>query len=189
MKLKFITTNKGKAEWAQKQLAKFGIETEQVSMDLFETRDFEVEKVARSKALYAQEHIQELFIVEDSGFCVQALNNFPGTQVKLLLGTFGIKGLLKLMSGIKNRSCLFQSCLVYSDKDKNIKSFIFEEKGTLSKAAKGTNLHNWSALLTVWTPEGSKKTAAEFNDSELEDYQKNPDNFIKLGEWLSQKKR
>ena len=86
-----------------------------VSLDLNEGRSLDIKeiaelKLAQAKALFPNERI----IVEDRGFFIPALNNFPEAFVKVFLNSIGAKGLLKAYGGngrqtskLCVRSCIF----------------------------------------------------------------------------------
>lgn len=170
MKIYFVTGNKGKFEWARRRLKNSGIELVQKELPVEESRDKDVEDVALFKANKVEKFTKVPFIVEDSGFCITALNNFPATHIKFVLGTIKLKGILKLMEGEKEREVIFKSALVFSYKRQK-KVFICNDVGVLAQEPKGETLHGFNELLQVFIPKGFDKTLAEMTDKEFENYE------------------
>lgn len=191
MKIYFITSNKGKFEWAKRRLKNSDIELEQKVLSIEESRDKNVEEVALFKANKAEEFIREPFIVEDSGFCITALNNFPTTHINFVLSTIGLKGIMKLMEGEKEREVIFKSALVFSYQ-KQKKLFVCNDIGTFSETQKGENLHGFNELLQVFVPQDFNKTLAEMTDKEFEDYEaliEDKDHYSQFLNWYKKEIR
>lgn len=62
-------------------------------------------------------------VVEDGGFCIEALNNFPGVYSKYILTTIGVDGLIKLMDKITNRRATFVSYTTFIDEHGTMHQF------------------------------------------------------------------
>ncbi len=190
MKIKFVTLNTGKFEWAQRRLQSSGIELLQEKLELDESQHVNVEEVARKKAESIKMKVEGPFIVEDSGFCIETLNNFPATHIKFALSTIGIEGILKLMSGEKNRKVNFKSALVYHNSGKeNI--FVCDDVGTLSEVSRGENLRGFNELFKIFIPTGFNKTLAEMSDEEFAAYEKGvekDDHYVKFARWFNENK-
>lgn len=187
MVIYFVTSNKGKFDWARRRLNNSEIQLKQKELSIEESRDFNVEDVAQYKAKKAEKHIQKPFIIEDSGFCITALNNFPATHIKLAINTIGTKGLLKLMKGTKNRNVIFKSALIFSYNGER-KVFVCNDTGTLAKSERGNGLHGFNDLMKVFIPRGFKKTLAEMSDSEFKTYEKGIeeiDHYCQFLKWFS----
>jgi XTP/dITP diphosphohydrolase len=182
----FITSNKGKFEWAKRRMAKFGVQVVQKQLPIDEPRELAVEDVVKYKAQKAQELINEPFIIEDTSFCVDALHNFPATLIKLVQGTIGESGLIKLMEGKKNRKVNFRSALAFV-KNKKIKIFICNDTGIMPKSKRGANLHGFTELLSIFIPDGFEKTAAEMSDQEFRQYERQietKDHYHQFCKWF-----
>jgi non-canonical purine NTP pyrophosphatase (RdgB/HAM1 family) len=187
MVIHFVTSNKGKFEWACRRLSNSEIQLKQKELRIEESRDIDVEDVVRFKAKMAEKHIKNPFIIEDSGFCITALNNFPATHIKLVMNTIGTKGLLKLMKRIKNRKVMFKSALIFSNNGQK-KVFVCNDVGTLANSEKGNNLHGFNDLMKIFIPKGFKKTLAEMSDSEFGTYEKGiekVDHYYQFLNWFS----
>jgi XTP/dITP diphosphohydrolase len=190
MEIIFVTSNKSKFEWAKRKLKKYSIELIQKELEIEEIREPDVAKVASDKAKSASNYIKDPFIMEDTGFYIQALNGFPATYVKFAMGTLGTKGLLKLLEGEKNRKAVFKSALVFLENNKE-HLFVCEDEGIISDTARGTNLNGFNELFKIFIPKGFTKTLAEMDAEEFLKYEKgieNHDHYCKFGDWLAKNK-
>ena len=102
-------------------------------------------------------------MVEDSGLFINSLNGFPGVHSAPIHKQIGLKGILKLMDGIADRSCEYRSAVGYCEPGKEPIVFLGIEKGTIPKAEKGTNGFGHDS---IFMPEGSEKTYAEMDNVE-----------------------
>ena len=109
----FVTGNKSKVLHAKVALEEFSIDVTSQKLEMIEPREEEPEMVAIEKAIQAFEQIKMPLIVEDSGIFITALNGFPKTFVHFVESTIGIKNILKMMEGIKDRSVEFRQSLAY----------------------------------------------------------------------------
>ena len=50
-------------------------------------------------------------VLEDDGLYIEALGGFPGPYSEYVYRTLGLEGILKIMSGIENRSAVFRAAL------------------------------------------------------------------------------
>ena len=79
-----------------------------------------IQEIAMYKAEYAHKKLMKPVIVQDSGLIIKELKDFPGPYTKYVSQTIGCKGILRLLEGVKDRSCAFDGCLVFIDeKGKN----------------------------------------------------------------------
>lgn len=169
MTLAFVTTNKGKVLTLQRELQPFGIELEQVSLDLPEPRSNDVEEIAVAKATSAFEKLQKPLVVMDAGFYIPSLNGFPRAFVNFALETIGLEGILRLVDG-KDRQAEFRECVAYIDEKMSApKCFTAHIKGTLTKEPRGTLAErHWSNLALIFQLEGETKTLGEMTAQEHE---------------------
>lgn len=132
-KLYFVTTNKGKIKSLQEIFISLNIdiEVEGVSLDIVEPQASSVSEVSLNKAKQAFSLLKKALIVEDGGFEIKALNDFPGVYSKYILETIGANGILKLMKGHDNRECRFVSTATYVDT--NGKTYQFNRLGGVEK--------------------------------------------------------
>jgi len=156
-KIKFVSTNRGKAKVLAECVAGTGYEIERLELPIIEPQGSTVEAVALDKARQAFSMLEEPLVVEDSGLCVDALAGFPGPVTKYMLETIGVAGLLRLASGPASRSCRFVGALVFVDADGETHTFLDKQAvGTLALEPDGTrSAEAWSPLWSIFIPEGA----------------------------------
>lgn len=117
--INFITSNKGKVEALKAALLekKLKIDVRIGNLGLIEPQFDQVKEVSRYKAERAFAQLRQPVLVEDGGFCVEALDGFPGVYTHYVLQTIGAKGILKLLAGETNRRAHFVSCATFVDED------------------------------------------------------------------------
>jgi XTP/dITP diphosphohydrolase len=120
---------------------------------------------ARIKALYGFNFFKKKCFADDSGICIQAMNDRPGVQSKKFLEKGGnidknLNEILFITKNTNNFNAFFQTsiCLVL-----DINNHIFfngKIKGKISKKMRGTNGFGYDP---IFIPEGKNKTFAEMN--------------------------
>jgi len=185
----FITSNEKKFTSLKNKLSSLKINLERLEYDFDEGRELSIEQVAKNKLSQAKEAFPDKrLIVDDRGFFIPALNGFPGPFVKLLLGSFSYKGLIKLMADEEDRRAIFSYAVGYFDGKKDT-VLVADEIGFITDTPKGNNLHGWTDLLYVYGyPSFPDRSLAELSDSEWEQYLediKDIDPFALLKEYLS----
>lgn len=186
----FVTSNKAKFEWAKRRLTKLGIKLLWKKLEVPEPREFGVEKVAEEKAKSVMKFVKRSFIVDDSGFLIKCLNNFPGTYLKLVLKTISVEGLCKLAKGCKDRTTNFKSVLAYVDARRKIHLFVCNDVGKLPPKPKGNRRRDWSDFMKIHIPKGFNKTLAEMSDEEFKKYEEGieaEDHYVKFAKYLRRK--
>lgn len=172
-KIRFVTGNRGKAKVLSEQLAEIGLEVERVDLPLVEPQADSVEAVARAKGQQAFSAIGAIggpLVVEDSGFCVDALRGFPGPCTKYTLETVGAEGLLRLAAPLSDRSCRFVAALVYVDAAGVAQVFTDDRGvGTLARESDPTPCDDaWSDLWRVFIPAGESRPLSALPAAERE---------------------
>lgn len=162
MKIFFVTHNKGKVR-EFKQILEGTTEVEQIDDDYPELRSDDPGEIVKEAVKKLAEKYKKPVVAEDSGIFIKALNDFPGTCSAYVHARIGLKGLLKLMEGVKDRSCEYRSAVGYCEPGKEPVSFLGTEKGTLASEEKGTNGFGHDP---IFIPEGSSKTYGEMSDVE-----------------------
>lgn len=120
----FITSNSGKVKALQRRLQETKYKVTQESIDIPEIQADSASEIALFKAKYAYEILRKPIVVQDSSFHINSLKGFPGPYIKYVNETLGPHGLIKLMEGIKDRSCYFEMALVFIDDDGESHTFI-----------------------------------------------------------------
>lgn len=160
MKVYFVTCNKGKVK-EFKQILEPEVKVEQVAIDYPELRSDYPEEIARLAAKQLADKLDKAVVVEDSGLFIKALNGFPGTSSAYIHKRIGLKGILKLMKGVKKRECMYMSAVGYCEPRKKAVSFLGVEKGKIASKIRGSYGFGHDP---IFIPEGSKKTYGEMKN-------------------------
>src|SRR3989338_8660249 len=104
--INFVTSNLGKVK-EFKQILEPEIKINHVKMSYPEIRSEDSQEIARHSAKELAEKLRKKIVVEDSGLFIKSLNDFPGTYSATIHKKIGLKGILKLMKGIKDRGCIY----------------------------------------------------------------------------------
>ena len=142
-----MTSNPHKAA----EVAKFfeGVAVvEHVRLEIPEYRDNDVRNIAREKARYAYSHIGQPLIVDDTAFCVDALNGFPGPYAAYVQETIGNAGILKLMDGVADRQAHFETAIAYADGEE-IRIFSGVIEGMVTEAPRGGEGFGYDPIFAV----------------------------------------
>lgn len=187
--IRFVTGNAGKVATMAEHLKDFDIEIRQTPLTLIEPQASTVEEVALSKARQAFGQLKAPVVVEDSAFCIDELNGFPGPYIKYALETIGIEGLLRLASNLRSRQCRFVSALVYIDAGG--KSTVFTEKGASGRLsmvpAPENSVEAWSELWRIFSPYGAKNPLSALTSEEQKviwEAWAKQSKFAEFGAWL-----
>jgi len=152
----FVTGNPNKVRAVSQHTEPFGVQVLHKLLPLVEPQADTIEDVALSKARQAYHLCREPVLVEDGGFCIDGLSNFPGPYTKYILQTIGIQGLLQLAQDLPQRTCHFRSVMVYMDQDEQAHTFVDEGIGTLAEEIDQTDCPEaWSALWRIFIPAGA----------------------------------
>lgn len=145
-KIFFATGNQGKLEEMNPPFKEAGYELVQVDADVPEIDAMDVEEVAERKVMDSyQEAVlsQEIgsvdyFIVEDTGFYVEAIGGFPGAEAAFFAGTAGADKLLKLMEDEENRDAYFKTAIaVYMPGKDEVNIFTGKLEGEVPEEKRG----------------------------------------------------
>src|SRR3989338_1933255 len=179
MIINFVTSNLNKVK-EFKQILEPKIKVNHIKISYPELRSDNPEEIARHSVEMLANKLKKVVVVEDSGLFIQALNDFPGTCSAYIHKRIGLRGILKLMKGLEDRTCYYRSAVAYCEPGKDPISFFGEEKGILSDDIKGVYGFGHDP---IFIPEGSKKTYGEMENCEtIKKFRKNA--AIQLKEFL-----
>lgn len=142
----FATGNEGKLEEMQPPFEEAGYNLVQVEADVPEIDAMDVEEVAKRKVMDSyQEAVLnqeigsvEYFIVEDTGFYIEAIGGFPGAEAAYFAGTAGAEKLLDLMDGEEERTAYFKTAIaVYMPGKDEVKVFTGKMTGKVPEERRG----------------------------------------------------
>ena len=160
MKIYFVTSNKNKVKEVQK-ITGSKHEIIQIELEYPELRSDYPEEVARLAAKQLADKLNKALFVEDSGLFIKALNGFPGTCSSYIHQRIGLKGIIKLMEGVRDREAMYVSAVAYCEPGKKALSFLGSEKGKIAYKIRGSHGFGHDP---IFIPEGSKKTYGEMGD-------------------------
>ena len=161
MKITFVTHNKGKVREFQEILGNENIE--HIEFEYPEIQSDDPVEIAKGGAKFCAEKFQKPVVVEDSGLFIPTLNGFPGTFSATIHDQIGLKGVLKLMDGVLDRTCLYRSAIGFCVPGKEPIGFLGEEEGILAEKERGKNGFGHDP---IFIPQGSTKTYAEMDNVE-----------------------
>jgi XTP/dITP diphosphohydrolase len=162
MQINLITSNPGKVK-EFKAILGDSIQLNHQNYEYEELRNDNPEEIAKESAQRVANELQKPVVVEDSGLFIEALKDFPGTCSAYIHKRIGLKGILKLMEGIEDRTCTYKSAVAYCEPGKSPRSFLGEESGTISEKEKGSHGFGHDP---IFIPENSNKTYAEIENCE-----------------------
>ncbi len=137
MQINLVTSNLGKVKEFKEILGE-SVKINHIEMEYKELRSDNHEEIAKDAAKMLAEELKKAVVVEDSGLFIEALNDFPGTCSSYIHKRIGLRGILKLMNNVDNRTCYYKSAVAYCEPGKEPVSFLGEEKGIVSEEIKGS---------------------------------------------------
>ena len=117
MKITYVTGNWAKVQSAKEKLEPYGIEIDNVKLDIREIQADDVESIAKFSAEEARDILHTNVLKNDTGFFVEALGGFPGPYAHYADDTIAEDGVLKLMEGVENRRAYFKEAFAYAKVD------------------------------------------------------------------------
>lgn len=157
-----VTNNQHKIAELRPVFEEYGIHFKTTPHSKVEIRSDEVSTVAEVAAEYAFDELGIPVVVDDTGLYITSLNGFPKAYAAFVLRTIGIEGILRLMSGIQDRSAKFITAVGYSD-GTQIRVFTGATLGTISQIPMGDNGFGYDP---IFIPNGIDKTYAQLSMTE-----------------------
>ncbi|MDP6099507.1 MAG: RdgB/HAM1 family non-canonical purine NTP pyrophosphatase [Candidatus Thalassarchaeaceae archaeon] len=177
-RLLFLTGNAGKLVEATQFFAPLGYQVEQFLIDgevpaVIEPQADDLRFVALSKIEQAAAYLdasgqKAAVLVEDAGLFIDELNGFPGVYSASILKQLGLSGILKIMTGMNERSAEFRACAVLWDSEQ----FIFGEgvcRGTITEEIRGAEGFGYDPIFSP-EEENTERTFGEMNRTEKGGY-------------------
>jgi XTP/dITP diphosphohydrolase len=164
LKLFFITGNEHKFKEVQSYILSAGIDVEiqRLNIPLIEIQSDSLENVAIEKVKSVSKSILGNYFIEDAGFFVEYLHEFPGVFSSYVQSMIGNEGILKLMRGNNNRSAEFRSVIALNFNGE-IHTFLGVVKGTVSHSIRGNQGFGYDP---IFIPDGLEETFAEISIQE-----------------------
>lgn len=181
----FVTGNAHKVAEAAEILSGFGIKLRQMDLELEEPQADYVEDIAKTCALRAASMLRRPVLVEDSGLFISALRGFPGPYSSYVYKKIGVRGILVLMRGRRDRAARFLSAVAYSADGKDVKVFRGSTVGTISTVARG---RGGFCFDVIFVARGQRKTFAELSLHEKNALSHRGKAFRSFARWLRRRK-
>lgn len=159
MQLPYVTGSQIKFNLAADVLRDFGVDLEQIKLDITEIQSEDGEPVARDKAARAFEQLRKPLIVSDDFWLIPGLNNFPGPYMKSMNTWFTPEDWLRLTSTLTDRRIILRQVAVYQDARQQ-KLFSTDIEGTLLHAVRGDSPYPHSTIVSF---DGGKRSNAEMH--------------------------
>lgn len=135
-KLLLATGNERKVGEARAACDGFGIEIEQVKLDIDEIQSRDPVVIAKHKAKEAYWQTNTPVVITDTAWRIPALNGFPGGYMKDVAEWFEPRDFIGLLSGYEDETICFTEIIVYTDGD-NTEVFKQEYEGRIVDKPRG----------------------------------------------------
>ncbi|MGC9183169.1 XTP/dITP diphosphatase [Caldisphaera sp.] len=175
-----VSENQEKINEIQEVLNNFKIKLKKCNAKKIEIQNDDIKQIAIYAAINAYNEIKIPLIVDDSALYIKSLLNFPGPYTSYVYKTIGIKGILKLMEGIKDRDATFKTSLVYVY-EKGFKVFEGIIEGVISENPRG---YNGFGFDPIFIPYNANKTFAEMDIQEKNKYSHRAKAALAFGNWI-----
>ena len=161
--LVFVTRNRWKVRIAKEVIEKrYGITLICEEMNVIELQSDDPEYIARESARTAAHALKKPVMTCDAGIRILKLNGFPGPYSNYVQRTIGVNGLIRLITGLEDKSAIIYSIVAYCEPGAESKSFYSETRGHLTEKVRGNHGYFFDF---IFVPEGSRKVLAEFSDA------------------------
>ena len=154
MEINLITHNKNKVK-EFKLLLEPHTNVNNIDFDYPELRSDDPTDIVNVAAKSLAEKLQKTVVVEDSGFFIESLGDFPGTCTSYVHKRIGNEGIIKIMKGNKKRKCFYKSTIGYCEPGKEPISFLGIEEGKVADKPAGNK--GWGQD-PIFVPKGKQKT-------------------------------
>ena len=157
-----VTQNKHKLAELTPLFEEYEMPFETTTLEKFEIRSSNVEEIAGAAARHAFMTLGRPVVLDDTGFFVSALKDFPGAYAAFALKSIGYEGILKLLEGVEDRSAKFVTAVGFCD-GTHLKTFVGEMHGAISEQPSGSEGFGYDP---IFIPEGFSKTYADLTFDE-----------------------
>ncbi len=187
MEFLFVSKNANKLEEVNEILKRFDIQVKAAQDERkIEIQADKLEEIIAYALSQIKPRKDACLIMEDDGIFIDALNGFPGPYAAQAYATIGLKGILHLLEGAKDRGARFKSAVGILMPDGEKRIFTGVVKGHIAKhIAKGREF----GYDPIFIPEGRSKTFAEMNIKEKSKMSHRGIAFSKLGSFLSRARK
>lgn len=167
----FATNNINKFNEARMVLAEYGIAVGMLRVKTLEIQNDSLEEIAKASVVDAFARCNLPIVVEDAGLFVECLNGFPGPYAAYVYKTIGNRGLLHLMENLEDRKARFRSAIAYCDETlESPLCFNGEAAGEITREERTDENNSGFGFDPIFKPANSRKTFAQMNTAEKNDY-------------------
>lgn len=163
MKICYVTGNELKIKLAKKIFKDLDVEIIQENIDTPEIQSLDCEEVSKYSAKYASNLLGKPVLKNDTAFCIEALDNFPGALAKYCESTIGADGYIKLLEGKENRGAFWIETLSYCKPNEEPISFSSYTYGTISEEVRDGRGHDYDK---IFIPKGDTRTFSQMSEEE-----------------------
>lgn len=167
-----------------KETAQFIPNLEQLDIDLTEIQSLDPKEIIKHKLQEATKVHKGEFLVEDTSFYMECLNDLPGPYIKWFEKSIGLAKIYEIAKAFNNFEAKVVITFGYMDKNKNTHYFEATRNGTIVYP-RGNNGFGWDP---IFVPEGHTKTHAEMSKEELKQIKLRGEAAQKVHEHLSKHK-
>jgi XTP/dITP diphosphohydrolase len=182
IEINFASNNPNKITEVAAILESFNIRVNPVNLKVREIQANNLDDIATDSAKATAEFAGKTVVVEDAGLFIDSLRGFPGPYSSFVYQTIGCKGILKLMTGVQERTAVFRSAVSSCQSRGEPKVFTGETKGKISLSERSGRKFGYDP---IFIPDGSScKTFSEMSVSEKNQVSHRFRAFKKLATWL-----
>lgn len=186
----FASSNNVKFSSAQVICQPYGIELEQVIIDIDEIQGEDPELIIRAKAKAAYAAYGKPVVVSDDTWDIPALRGFPGAYMKSINYWFTPDDFIRLMKGVSDRSAILHQHLAYIDEYETV-IFSTDLHGTVLDEVRGfyEEKSPWMSVVAMDADNGESlaEVWSSGKQSNPERYKKMPEAWHELAKWYKRK--
>jgi XTP/dITP diphosphohydrolase len=180
IRLRVVTRNPHKLDEISAILTPLGIVVERLDAEKIEVQHDDVAVVAKKAAEFLCSTYGDYVVVEDTGLYIDALGGFPGPYAEYVYRTIGLRGVLKLLEGVADRSAVFR-CAVALCLGGEVRVFVGETRGRIAEEPRGSSGFGYDP---IFIPEGGSLTYAEMGEEVKNRISHRAKAFTALATWL-----
>ncbi len=181
MEVWLATENSHKLREARAVLSDYSIRVRHLRKPKHEIQSPHLEEIARFAAKEAASEERRPVIVEDSGFFVRALKGFPGPYSSYVYMTLGPEGILRLLTGNRDREAFFQSTVAVCMQTTPSATFSGRVHGTIPRHRAGRHGFGFDP---IFIPHRENRTFAEMDILEKSKYSHRALALRKFAAWF-----
>ncbi len=172
--------NRRKFREAKVILANEGVEVHHLSRPKIELQSSNLREISSFAADILSKTRPGIVAVEDSGLFVRNLGGFPGPYSAFVHQTIGPSGVLKLLSGNRDRSAFFQASVAAAKSGRTCKVFTGRVPGSIAWSEKGKKGFGFDP---IFIPHGYRMTFGEMDENRKNTISHRHLAFRKLAKW------